>query len=439
MLFQTKFVYYRNMLFSFLENHPEIRKFLKNARGRYLYLPAIIFFTTLFFPFFGLIPYLDGDTEFLIAVNFYLGKYLSNWMPYHPPIKLVLSSILFHFFGFFSYSFLGYLFGIFGITALFVIAEKVFDKKTAILASLLFSLSGIYISSALFSLNDFLMTVFILFSFAFYVKEKYFLAAVLSCFAVMSKESAIIFPLSIILVELCKKKWRIVNILPFLTLFFWVVFLHVTGHTLWNSWNFSNDRNDGSLLTVVNNILTGSIFNNFAYENWLHLFVFNYNWVLWIFVIWSLIKIRWNSYFFIIALFSTLYTVTILSFQTFSITRYILPIIPFMYLFVAEKISHTRYQLLLIPIVFVCVVTSLLTSSDPVSDIIWHNKWQILNQNFYINRKLDGNDGITYNMQFLYLTKARTHVIRTGNCAIDIDTLSIYPETLRILNIPQCH
>src|ERR1700704_1852387 len=88
---------YRTVLLTRLKNTP-------------LYIPTVLFFTLLFFPFVGLVPYLDGDTEFLIAVNFYLGKYLTNWMPYHPPLKLFMTDILFHIFGFYSYSFLGYIF-----------------------------------------------------------------------------------------------------------------------------------------------------------------------------------------------------------------------------------------------------------------------------------------------------------------------------------------
>src|SRR5579883_2631729 len=144
------------------------RKVWREIQALPLFIPAVFVFTILFTPFVGLIPYLDGDTEFLIAVNFYLGKYLSNWMPYHPPLKLLIASILFHLFGFSSYSILGYFFGVIGIIAFYYIVESLFDKQTACIGSLLLSLSGIYISSSLFSLNDFLMTVFILCAFAMY-------------------------------------------------------------------------------------------------------------------------------------------------------------------------------------------------------------------------------------------------------------------------------
>src|SRR5437660_5380064 len=124
--------------------------------------PATVLFSILFLPFVGLVPYLDGDVEFLIAVNFYQGNYLRNWFAYHPPLKLFLSSIIFSILGLSFYSILGFLFGILGIVALYSIANTLFDKKTAIVSTLFLSLSGIYISAGIFSVNDFLLGIFIL-------------------------------------------------------------------------------------------------------------------------------------------------------------------------------------------------------------------------------------------------------------------------------------
>lgn len=419
------------------QKHIFLRRIVETITATPLYIPAGIVFSLLFFPFVGLIPYLDGDTEFQIAVNFYAGKYLSNWMPYHPPLKLALTDLLFHLFGFFSYSVLGYILGVIGIIALYAVANTLFDKKTAILASLLFSLSGVYLSSAVFSLNDFILTVFILLSFIFYVKEKYVFAALMGMFAVLSKESAIIFPITICIVEICQKKLRAINLLPFVALGAWILFLHVTGHTLWNSWNFSDSRQSGSLWTVIDNIFHGKIFNKFAYENWLHVFIFNYNWVLWLFVIFALFHIVWNRYFSIIFIFIVLYCLTILSFQTYSITRYILPIMPFVYLFVAVTLRSIPYKVIMIPLIFTIVIVSLWTSADPVSNLIW-KKWQILHQSFYINREIDGTDGITYNMQFLSLAKERTNLIMKGKCSLYTPSLEVHEDTLETLRIQYC-
>lgn len=400
-------------------------------------LPAISIFTFLFLPFVGLVPYLDGDVEFLIAVNFFRGHYLTNWTPYHPPLKLFLSSLFFYPFGFYSYSLLGYFFGVVGIIALYSIAKKLFDQKTAIVSSLLLSVSGMYISTGVFSVNDFLMTVFLLVSFALYVNKKYTLAAVMACFVVLSKESGIFFPVSMILVEAFQKKFRLINMLPFLVLFGWIFFLHSTGHTLWNSWNFSETRQHGSVVTLLTNVFQGKIFNKYAYENWLHLFVFNYHWVLWLVALFVLPKILWNKKLSIIFLFSFLYSLLILSFQTYSITRYILPLLPFLYLEVSLKITQTKFQFIFLPLVFYTVLMSLFTSSDPISNKIWQ-KNQILNEKFYINKDIDGNDGITYNMQFLYLTRERNAIIHSKACKEYVNPLMISSETLAILTIPQC-
>src|SRR5471030_3296241 len=107
--------------------------------------PAVILYLLLFLPFIGVVPYLDGNTEFIIASNFYFGKYFSHWIPYHPPMKLFLSNILFHTFGFSAYSGVGYALGLIGIYAMYVIAKSLFDKKTALIATIFLGGSGLYV------------------------------------------------------------------------------------------------------------------------------------------------------------------------------------------------------------------------------------------------------------------------------------------------------
>jgi len=439
-LLQETTLHYQTLLKTFIKDNKlskKIFQLVKDYQLLFLLLPSIAIFILLLLPYMNVIPYLDGDGEFRIAVNFYHGHYLSNWMPYHPPLKLLLSSLIFHLFGFFSYSYIGCLLGVVGIIAFYFIAEVLFDKRTAVISSVLLSVSGIYIATALFSVNDFLVTVFLLLSFSLYVNKKYFWAAVLACCAVFSKESAIIFPLSIIIVEGFQKKIRLVNLIPFFGLSAWIIFLRGTGHTLWNDWNFSSTSDKGSAWTIMNNVYRGTLFNKYAYENWLHLFVFNYNWVLWIVALFSLFKLKWNNNIAVLVLFSFLYTVIILSFQTFTITRYILPIYPLLYLLVAVQLRYTKYTFFFMLLVSFCVLASLFTSNDPVSNTFWV-KSNILDQQFYLNRALDGTDGITYNMQFLYLTKERDRLLRQGTCSNDIQALDVYPETLSILHIPPC-
>src|SRR5579859_649116 len=252
-------------------------------------LVPIFLFVILFTPSLFLIPGNDGALEFLFANQWYVGKNLLQLLSLHTPFKLILYSLFFKLFGFQSTGFIGLLFGIAGICALYFIGKKLFDEKVALLSSILLATSGLFISVGLFSIHDFLMTVLILIAFAFYLSSRYGFYALFATLAVLTKETAIFFAVSILISDLTfKKNVTIATFVPLIVLAWYVEFVHFSGYHLWNDWNFSSTAKDGSLLTMVNNLITLQIFNKFAYENWLHLFIFNFNWVYWIFALVSI-------------------------------------------------------------------------------------------------------------------------------------------------------
>jgi 4-amino-4-deoxy-L-arabinose transferase-like glycosyltransferase len=390
----------------------------------------IILFSLLILPFLGIIPYLDGNIEFRIAHNFYSGNYLTNWATYHPPLKPLMSSVLFFFFGVSAYTLLGYLLGVAGIISIYFIAKKIFDKQTAVLSAIFLALSGLYVSTSLFSLNDFIMTVFLLISFAFYVHKKYLLYAVAISLAVCAKETAIIFPVSIMLVEAFHKQFRWQHLLPIMILGGWILFLKTNGHGLWNAWNFSESQHKGIIYTVMDNIFSLKMFNAYAYENWRHLFIFNYNWVFWLLAMIAIPKLKIDINTKIFLAFTVLYAGVILTIQTYTITRYVLPVLPFVYIIAAHYLVQLKqYKVFAITIVMLIVTSALFTSDDPVSNSIW-KKTTMYDRSFY-SQKLDGNDGITYNLQFLQLAKERDSIIRKeenpkASLFIDKLTLALY-------------
>ena len=127
-------------------------------------------------------------------------------------------------------------------------------------------------------------------------------------------------------------------------------------------------------------------------------------------------------------IFSFLSAAIVLSCQTYTITRYILPILPFVYIIAAYVLVHFKYAVVAIPLVMVFVMLSLFSSNDPISNQIWYKR-QVLAENFYA-RGLDGKDGITYNMQFLQLAKERDAIIRSGNFKLSDEVLNIDKTTL---------
>lgn len=238
-------------------------------------------------------------------------------------------------------------------------------------------------------------------------------------------------------------------IFPFLIFLGWLWFLHMTGHQPWNDWNFSNTAKQGSFYTVINNLLTFQFLNQYAYENWRHLFIFNFNWAFWLLAlygIWDIVKSKKlaknRNAFSIIFLYTVGYTIGALSFQTYPITRYILPLLPFVYLFAAVgfvsilddvKTEYLKY-LAGVVIVFI-IITQLFTSNDPISNILWR-KTNFLGENVYVST-LGGPDAMTYNMEFLWAAKKRDQLIRKGYCSKDPD-LEYRPQIFALLHIPLC-
>lgn len=408
-------------------------------RYKLLLLPIAIF-TVLFLPYLNVIPANDGSLEFLQSKQWLLGNNLISLMLDHPPVKLIILSFFFKLFGYQSTCYIGLLFGICGIIALYSIAKKLFDEKIALLSSILLSTSGLFIAVGLFSIRDFLMTIFILIAFAFYLYTRYALYAIFICLAVLTKETAIFFAASILLSDIfTKKAIKFISFTPILALVCYIGFIHFSGHHLWNDWNFSRTARDGSALTMMYNLLTLQIFNKYAYENWLHLFIFNFNWVYWILVIISFFHIKtaaMKKNLFPLGLFALLFISMVLSFQTFTINRYILPLLPFVYLFASFGVYQMKGKPIFITLLVTFSLVSLFLSVDPISNMIWQ-KTHLLGEDIYLNKSLDGDDGITYNMQYLVIMKKRTAMLQRGDCNLS-PLIAYTPQTLSTFNIPTC-
>src|ERR1700691_1771020 len=133
-----------------------------------LVLLPILLFIIIFVPYLNIIPGNDGGLEYNFAYQWYQGQNLLHILSLHPPLKLIIYSIFFKLFGYESTGYIGLLFGIAGIYALYVIGKKIFDKKVAILSAVLLATSGLYLSVGVMGIHDYLMTVLILIAYAFY-------------------------------------------------------------------------------------------------------------------------------------------------------------------------------------------------------------------------------------------------------------------------------
>ncbi len=405
----------------------------------YLLLPIVVFIT-LYLPSLNLIPGNDGGLEYSFAWQWYMGKNLLHVLSLHPPLKLILFSLFFKLFGYQSTGWIGLFFGIAGVVALYFIGKKLFDEKVGFIGAMLLATSGLFISNGIFGIHDFLMTTLILVAFYCYLDGRYVWYAVFATLAVLTKETAIFFALSMIITDVViKRNARFPIFIPVILLAWYIEFVHFSGYHLWNDWNFSPTAKKGSFFTMLNNIVTLQMFNKYAFENWLHLFIFNFNWVYWIFAFASLAFIKTTELrknLAPVGIFFIIFLITVLAFQTFTINRYVLPLLPFVYLLAGYTIMQLPYKPVFVTLLIAVSFLSLSYSIDPISNAIWP-KTQVLGERVYLNHPLDGDDGITYNMQYVTMMQERTELIESGQCKfphlVDYDK-----RTLRLYKIETC-
>ncbi|MGI8420486.1 MAG: hypothetical protein ACR2LN_07660 [Candidatus Levyibacteriota bacterium] len=298
----------------------------------------------------------------------------------------------------------------------------------------------VYLSVGEFSINDFIVTVMFLLAFMFYVKSQYKFYAFFASLAVLTKETAVFLTLGLVIVELFQKKKRLLPLLiPSVTLFVWIGILTFTGHTLWNAYNFSATASRGSVYTIYFNLISLNFLNQFAYENWLHLFIFNFNWIYTIFAMLTFLFLRKKKQrkeIYAIGIVALVFCVLVLSFQTWTINRYTLPLLPFLYLFASYGALQAHFKYFSILLLIFIAFLSMAHSVDPVSDLVWP-KTRIFNEAFYLKEKLDGRDGITYNLQYLTILKQSTTEILNNQCHMP-RLISYDRQTLAMLNVKTC-
>lgn len=407
---------------------------------------AILLFISLTLPFINTLPYMDGDIDFIQTLDFYSGginQYFNNWNTVHPPLKLIATFPFYYFMGIspLSYSILGIVFGILGIISIYLLSKDLFGKSSANLSAIFLSLYPLFISNSIFSMRDTMITTLITTALLSYKKQKMFSYALFTSFAVLTKETALLLPIIVIIGEIIfsshRKKLTLKNIinkiyffLPFLVFYIWKIILNSYGKTSWNEWIFADAQNKGVVFVILNNLISLNFINPYAIQHWKQLIFLNFNWIYLSIILLGLatyiLKIKKGKFtnnkddlkIISICIFLVItYLLTVLSLQTYTIPRYALPIIPFLIIGIAKYISHIKTKLirsLISAIIILVMVISLFNSIDPIAIRIW-GKTQIFNESLYGNNNhLAGNDGITYNMQYLLIARERSELIKNS-------------------------
>ncbi|MGB9707654.1 MAG: hypothetical protein ACPL1D_02795, partial [Microgenomates group bacterium] len=359
---------------------------------------------------------------------------------------------------------------------IFKLTRELFNAEIAKLATCFLAFYPLFLSAGIFSLADYILTILIIVSLYFYLKEKYSLYALVASLAFLTKETGLLIPVLVILVEapyfltevLGIKKHQSLKklplfILPLMMASFWFLILRLSGKKAWSDWIFSETAEKGSFYTILHNLLTFDFLNKYTYQHWLQFFFLNFNWIYCVFSIIGLTiffkkGVNWLKIikglkegdiklktFIIIFSFCFSYFLTVLTFQTYTIPRYALPIIPFLLILTAfsartigEKFPAIK-QLVVI-FLFIIVVISLFFSPDPLAKKIWGEE-KVLGETLYApNRHLAGNDGITYNFQYLFILKKRTAYLLNPQNQNKYECYWLFPDirndkvTLKVLN-----
>jgi 4-amino-4-deoxy-L-arabinose transferase-like glycosyltransferase len=414
-------------------------------RNSFLAIPVIIFLL-LTLPFLNVLPYMDGNIDFVQTINFQNGgitEYFSSWNTVHPPLKLLISYFFYSLLGIsaISYSLPGILIGVVGIAAIYFLTKTISTSKAAMITALVFSLHPLFISNSIFYMRDQLLTVLLITSLLFYAKRKFLAYATFCSLAIMTKETAMLLPVSVLAAEIIllaiRRKFVIKDLLskllllfPFLVYLLWKLYLDSNQKSSWNEWIFTDNKSGSAIGTVINNLISLEFLNPYAFQHWKQLFFLNFNWVLVLVSIMVFILIASKTKFSFLKssenkgviltmiFFSLAYFFTVLTIQTYTIPRYALPLIPFIVISFGISVSLIKNRFLSQGLVFACIsiiIISLFTSVDPLARKIWGLQ-EIFGQTIYsTNEHLAGNDGITYNIQYLLISKERSDLIRKGN------------------------
>ncbi len=407
----------------------------------YILIPLSIL-TILIAPFIMVLPLRDGNIDFVKSYYFFKGGfslYFSQFNSIHPPLKELLTAFIFRITGVHSlaYNMLGYIAGIIGIISAYYIGKHMIDKTFAIFFSVALSIQPLFISTSIFALTDYLLTCFLLLCCALFLTKKRVLFSLSLTLLVLTKETGLIALLIFFIIDIFPiKKTFLKNLLfllpyglPTSVYLLWSWFLYVSQKSAWKEYIFSETAQHGSFYTILNNLLSFKFINLFFLTHVQQVLFLSFLWILLLISVFFILRYlivgenrqdfklflasgsRNSKLFLFMFLFSATYIICVLSFQTFTIPRYELPIIPFfLFLFLTSvwTIKNKYIKRFFIYIFFLFLVVGLFFSIDIIGRHIWGTQVYFGQKIYNTEKTISGNDGVTYNMQFLLASRQRT-------------------------------
>ena len=410
-------------------------------RNYFVLFPPILF-ALLFVPFLGNSLCLDGWGENMKTMAFFTGGLdaFIRQPGLHPPLKALLSSIVFTLLGVndVSINVMGLGLGVAGVVGLYFLAKKMFNPQVGMVSSMLLAVSPVYLSYGTHSFNDYMLTVFIIWALYLYVQRRVLLYVFFATAATMTKEPAVVLPLCVFTVEvlhnvqdLIRPKLSVILrtllfAVPVASLVIWIWYVTLKEIPLFQENIFAPTRDKGILFTIVYNLITFNFFHDWAATHRLVLFYLNFNWVYWLIAMGGIVVelVRKNTKQAIknlflsnpisktaltIMLFVLGYFFSVLSLQTLNAPRYNLPILPFLYMIVAWVFVRVikRLPSYVFILLGFFIFIQLFYSVDPISRMLWGTKLTHGQRMYGFNYVEGSSDSIIYNLQYPLILRDR--------------------------------
>jgi hypothetical protein len=223
----------------------------------------------------------------------------------------------------------------------------------------------------------------------------------------------------------------------------WRVVLAALGGSEWN--DVSGAPGEGGFEFGLRNLLPSQLFSQYLLRNLYLLFVFNFHWVYTLLAVVLAARIPWRKavahtqfrrVLVVLASFSILYVLFALSYHTWTLPGYGLPVFAGLSFVVAWGLASIRRDavrsLLVVGLASVVLVANC-ESVDPLS--VSMGTTQVHGERFYQSVESDGRDGIFYNQAFLRAERRQNDQIaqarRQGAQAIASDDCWDFAEKLK--------
>lgn len=389
------------------------------------FLPGL-FFLLVTFGFWGQYPSLDPMLNYRDAVQLHQTGFrdlslTQNGRIIHPPLLNVLISAGFSVFGQspFAYNAIG--FSLFVLTSLvfYKFARQEFDRQTATLSSLLLFGNPLMITNFFYGSYEMPILVGLVFLLRYHSIGAILPLALTLAFFPLMKETALVIPLLFLLWLIIKKRFNFFLFIPFFVVWGgWLFYSNVNQLTAWRDVSGFFPSGSSSFQIVMDGVFRLKLFNSYLLSHLFNLFVFNFQWVYLALIV-SCLFIRRASKFppiiILLALISAGYIILALSYPTWTIVRYTLPLYPFLFLLLAFLIFRLPKYLRML-FIFTALSTTLISnigSFDPITRKIFPGDKIIYGTNFYNTPFLPYSlDGANYNRDFLLAVKNQNELIQ---------------------------